>query len=265
MASASPPPTLQSGAPNNTVYIRNLEESISIPILKTTLESIFSQYGTIVDIVAKKNLRAKGQAFIVFDTIEAAEKAIREVQGFSLFDKPMVLQFAKTKSDATIKMTGSEEDLEMHKKRRIAEKERKQAQELEAQKTLKRNAAAAAVTGAAAAANALQADGGRPVKKAATGLKSTNASAAPTIPDEYLPPNKVLFLQQLPADSNAELLSGLFGRFDGFKEVRMVPGRKGIAFVEYEHQEGAISAKEAMAGTVLVEGTGAIKVTYQRQ
>lgn len=45
----------------------------------------------------------------------------------------------------------------------------------------------------------------------------------------------------------------------------MVPGRKGLAFVEYEHQEGSISAKEAMAGSVLVQGTGPIKVTYQRQ
>lgn len=45
----------------------------------------------------------------------------------------------------------------------------------------------------------------------------------------------------------------------------MVPGRKGIAFVEYEHQEGAISAKEAMAGSVLVAGGEPMKVTYQRQ
>ncbi|RPB29384.1 small nuclear ribonucleo protein U [Terfezia boudieri ATCC MYA-4762] len=259
MASASPPPTLQAGAPNNTVYIRNLEESIAIPLLKTTLQSIFAQYGTIIDIVAKKNLRAKGQAFIVFDTTEAAEKAIREVQGFSLFEKPMVLQFARSKSDATVKLTGNDEELEAHKRRRVAEKERKQAQELEAQKSLKR---AAATAPAAPAGTPVD---GRPAKKVATGLKSTNAAAAPSIPDEYLPPNKVLFLQKLPADTNQEMLSGLFGRFDGFKEVRMVPGRKGIAFVEYEHQEGAISAKEAMAGAVLGTGTDPIKVTYQRQ
>jgi len=137
--------------------------------------------------------------------------------------------------------------------------ERKQAQELEVQKSLKRAAAAAPVAPAGTPAD------GRPAKKAATGLKSTNAAAAPSIPDEYLPPNKVLFLQKLPADANQEMLSGLFGRFDGFKEVRMVPGRKGIAFVEYEHQEGAISAKEAMAGAVLVTGADPIKVTYQRQ
>lgn len=104
--------------------IRNLEESIAIPLLKNTLQSIFAQYGKIIDIVAKKNLRAKGQAFVVFDTLEAAEKAIREVQGFSLFEKPMVLQFARTKSDATVRVTGTEEELQAHQRRRVAEKGR---------------------------------------------------------------------------------------------------------------------------------------------
>lgn len=137
--------------------------------------------------------------------------------------------------------------------------ERKQAQDLEAQKSLKRPAVSVptAVTGASA--------DGRPTKKAATGLKSTAGGSAPAIPDEYLPPNKVLFLQQLPAEADKDMLTSLFSQFDGFKEVRMVPTRKGIAFVEYEHQEGAISAKEAMAGSVLVPGSGPIKVTYQRQ
>ena len=56
----------------------------------------------------------------------------------------------------------------------------------------------------------------------------------------------------------------MFERFEGFKEVRMVPGRKGIAFIEYEHNEGAITAKEAMGGMTMGEGQ-VIKVTYQRQ
>jgi len=58
-------------------------------------------------------------------------------------------------------------------------------------------------------------------------------------------------------------IEGIFARFEGFREVRLVPGRKGIAFVEYESETGAISAKEGTAGMVL-EGTP-IKVTYQRQ
>ena len=90
--------------------------------MKEALTELFSEYGTIIDIVAKTNLKAKGQAFIVFDTVEGAQKAIEEVQGFELFDKPMQLAFAKTRSDASVKRTGDEDEFESHKRRRLAEK-----------------------------------------------------------------------------------------------------------------------------------------------
>ena len=83
---------------------------------------MFSEYGEIIEIVAKTNLKAKGQAFIVFETVESAQKAIEEIQGFELFEKPMQLAFAKTRSDATVKRAGTEEDFESHKRRRLAEK-----------------------------------------------------------------------------------------------------------------------------------------------
>jgi RNA recognition motif-containing protein len=104
--------------------VRNLEESIKIPTLKQSLLAIFSQYGSIVDIVAKRSLKAKGQAFVVFESVEAAENAIREVQAFPLFNKPMVLAFARTRSDATVKREAGEEsrEFEAHKRRRLAEK-----------------------------------------------------------------------------------------------------------------------------------------------
>ena len=90
--------------------------------MKEALSEIFSEYGEIVDLIAKTNLKAKGQAFIVFDTIEAAAKAIDEIQGFELFDKPMVLDYAKSRSDATVAREGSDKDLEFHKRKRLAEK-----------------------------------------------------------------------------------------------------------------------------------------------
>lgn len=107
---------------NPSVYVRNLEESIKIDELKDALREIFSEYGEIIDLVAKKNLKAKGQAFIVFENVESAQKAIEDVQGFELFEKPMQLAFAKTRSDATILKTGSEEEFESHKRKRLAEK-----------------------------------------------------------------------------------------------------------------------------------------------
>jgi RNA recognition motif-containing protein len=131
--------------------------------------------------------------------------------------------------------------------------ERKQAQEaLEAQKKLKRPAAAA--------------EAARPAKTTkGAGLKPTSGAATAVVPDEYLPPNKILFLRELPDDASEESLSAIFGRFEGFQEVRLVPGRKGIAFVEYEAETGAISAKEATSGMPMGDQGKPIRVTYQRQ
>ena len=102
--------------------MKNLEERIKLDQLKEALTEIFSEYGNVIDLVAKRNLKARGQAFVVFDEVEAAERAIKEVQGFELFDKAMILDYAKTKSDATVEREGTAEELESHKRRRLAEK-----------------------------------------------------------------------------------------------------------------------------------------------
>lgn len=102
--------------------MRNLEERVKPDTLKESLSAIFSEYGNIIDIVAKTNLKAKGQAFIVFEKPESALQAIEEVQGFELYDKPMQLALARTRSDATVQSTGNKEEFELHQRRRLAEK-----------------------------------------------------------------------------------------------------------------------------------------------
>jgi hypothetical protein len=69
----------------------------------------------------------------------------------------------------------------------------------------------------------------------------------------------------LPEEYDIDALTAIFGRFEGFREVRLVPGRKGIAFIEYESEAGAISAKENTAGMALGSEGQLMKVTYQRQ
>src|SRR6516165_10452623 len=106
----------------------------------------------------------------------------------------------------------------------------------------------------------------RPAKtQRGAGLKPTGAGAQAVVPDEYLPPNKILFVQNLPEDFDVDALTNIFGRFEGFREVRLVPGRRGIAFVEYEAEQGAITAKENTAGMALRNGEKIMKVTYQRK
>ncbi|KAF7947902.1 hypothetical protein EAE96_008975 [Botrytis aclada] len=245
--SGSPPP-------NATLYVNNLEESIKPAALIEALTELFSEYGTILEIIAKTNLKAKGQAFIVFEDVESATKAIEDIQGFELFGKEMRIAYAKTRSDASVKREGGHEELEVHKRRRLAEKERKKAAEL----TLRPTAGPPLANPADLAARPIKATRG-------AGLKSSNPAAAAVVPDEYLPPNKILFVQNLPEEYDVDMLTSIFGRFEGFREVRLVPGRKGIAFVEYETETGSIGAKENTAGMALGDEQKVIKVTYQRQ
>jgi len=58
--------------------------------LKKSLYAIFSQFGPILDIVALKTLKMRGQAFVVFRDLTSATNALRSMQGFPFYDKPMV-------------------------------------------------------------------------------------------------------------------------------------------------------------------------------
>jgi RNA recognition motif-containing protein len=96
--------------------------------------------------------------------------------------------------------------------------------------------------------------------------KAAKPNKASVIPDEYLPPNNILFIRDVPDDYSNEMLEALFARYPGFREVRTipVPAYKGCAFVEYEANEGAIQAREALNGRVLGDGEKGLRVTYQK-
>lgn len=81
------------------------------------------------------------------------------------------------------------------------------------------------------------------------------------MPDEYLPPNNVLFLQNLPEGTTSDDLREVFElcvrflcrsiqadshRHAGLVEIRTIPAKKDIAFVEYSDEAAATVAKEAL-------------------
>lgn len=106
----------------HSVYVRNLEERVKPEPLKDALRAVFSEFGNIIDIVAKTNLKAKGQAFVVYDNADSARQAVEEADGFDLFNQPIQVALARSKSDAIVKTLEDEEALESHKRRRTAEK-----------------------------------------------------------------------------------------------------------------------------------------------
>merc|ERR1719498_674589 len=85
--------------PNQTLYVNNINEKVKIDELKLCLHMLFCPYGEVLDIVAEKALRKKGQAFIVFRELPSATNALRALNGFNFFDKKIRIQYAKTKAD----------------------------------------------------------------------------------------------------------------------------------------------------------------------
>ncbi|TGZ75932.1 hypothetical protein CRM22_000108 [Opisthorchis felineus] len=310
------PPAEVTGSPNNTVYIRNLNEKIKRDELKKSLYAVFVQFGQILDIITchsqtdegsvrplvalhvipladcwkpdrtwhvtssnARTLKMRGQAFVVFDDVNSATTALRAMQSFPLYEKPMRIEFAKGDSDIIAKRKGTY---------------------VARPKALSRAAAAAAAEAAAAAAATFDASAGpqggtsaRAIRRrqqraaaAAAAAAATSGAAVPPppnmdggvqpamtqpapppinpamIPDQ--PPNKILFLTNLPEDSDEAMLSMLFNQFSGYREVRMVPGRHDIAFVEFGNEIEAGAAKHGLQGFNIRPGRP-IRITFAKK
>ena len=54
------------------------------------LYMVFSQYGKVTDVIAKKGLKLRGQAWVVFEEETSSINAMRGKQGFSFYGKPLV-------------------------------------------------------------------------------------------------------------------------------------------------------------------------------
>ncbi|MCL7038965.1 hypothetical protein MKW94_018241, partial [Papaver nudicaule] len=70
--------------------VRNLSRCSRL--LKRSLYAVFSQYGRILDVVALKTEKLRGQAWVVFSEVTAASNAVRQMQSFPFYDKPMVIK-----------------------------------------------------------------------------------------------------------------------------------------------------------------------------
>ncbi|KAF1948303.1 RNA-binding domain-containing protein [Byssothecium circinans] len=105
---AQPPPGLPpKTAPNQTLYVRNLPDKLPKDDLKRNLYMLFASYGVILDIIALKTPKMRGQAHVVFRDIDASTQAMRALHGFNFFGKDMSIHYAKGKSHAFAKLSGT--------------------------------------------------------------------------------------------------------------------------------------------------------------
>ena len=100
-----------------TLYLQNLNEKVRLPgecgllmgsgqasmttntrtrtmlmlsVLKETLATLFKPYRPLLPVVAHRNQRMRGQAFVTFQEMENANKARKEVAEFPLYGKALV-------------------------------------------------------------------------------------------------------------------------------------------------------------------------------
>ncbi|KAK2937690.1 RNA recognition motif domain [Fusarium oxysporum f. sp. vasinfectum] len=105
---ASLPAKVQPIPPNQTLYVTNLPSSkIQKADLRTALYLLFSTYGPVLDVVALKTMKMRGQAHIVFRDVQSATQAMRSLEGQAFLGRDLKIQYAKSKSNFVAKLDGT--------------------------------------------------------------------------------------------------------------------------------------------------------------
>ncbi|GLT42441.1 hypothetical protein SLA2020_164390 [Shorea laevis] len=235
-------------SPNMTLYINNLNEKIKIDQLKKSLLAVFSQFGKILDVLTFKTLKHKGQAWVVFEEVNSASNALRQMQGFPFYDKEMRIQYAKTKSDIITKADGTFVPREKRKRHEEKGGKKRREQHDPNQVAAGLNPAYGGAFGATPPLSQIPYPGARPIA-----------------PEAPAPPNNILFIQSLPHDTTPMMLQMLFSQYPGFKEVRMIEAKPGIAFVEYGDEMQATVAMQALQGFKIPPTQNQMLITYAKK
>ncbi|KAL7282271.1 hypothetical protein ACG7TL_003741 [Trametes sanguinea] len=256
-------PAMSSTQPNNTLYVHNLNDKVKKDELRHQLYALFTTYGRIIDVVALKGPKMKGQAFIVFTDLAGATAALRGCEGMLFYDKPMHIEYAKSKSYATLRREDPNfvpptsihvqnapnrqalQNGQPGEKRQRDDRMDEDAREFKREKTENSD------------------DDGEEmeIEDDDEGQKQ----AAPTngqVPAAVQQPSARLMCLNLPQEVTDDVLAVLFQQYQGFHSVQVVPSptpnaagqRVKMAYVMYDSPDLASVAKEALDGFTLKKG-----------
>ncbi|KAJ2776445.1 hypothetical protein H4R18_005665 [Coemansia javaensis] len=266
--------------PNQTLYIRNLNDKIHKDTLKHTLYGLCVAYGRVLDIVALKTIKMRGQAFVVFDDITAAAAALRQLNGRQILGRPMHIEYALSKSNAAALNNGTLSGAKPHthmsaaerkrllgiiapqdgaEKRRPADGERAEDGEPAAKRRNTQNSNNNSNTGEEGPGE----DGPSPSSSSSPPSSSEDDDddddddgVGPAAPSQNSTardaaterPSNTLFVTNLPGSISDEQLVALFQQYAGFGGVRRIPGRSDMAFVDYAGADSAAAARSVLDG-----------------
>lgn len=199
--------------------------------MKKELIKLFSPFGPLQNVITKKRLSLRGQAFIIFKQVSSAQKALNALQNHLLFYKPLHIEYCHLKSYVHAKEDNTFEEVrslhEQHKLEKSSVK-RLTKKQYRAQLWANQTILPEALQG-----------------KMAESHSTTNAHTGPlmTMTGEISLPNKILFIQNISASMEVTFLESLFKSCSGFVELRLIPTKKDIAFVEFINESAANTAR----------------------
>ena len=180
----------------------------------------------------------RGQAFIVYKDINDATRAKVSLNNFLFLGSRINIDYANTKSDIIVKIKGqsSQNNEEYQKTGTYLTRKRKRMLEYQNIKEEKKE------------------------KKKDIVEKKESIELDEDIDGECLNENKILFVTGLGNEVNEKMISLVFNKFKGLKDIRFFNGR-GFCFVEYDNEINAGTALLSLNNMKLTENS-TLKISY---
>jgi U2 small nuclear ribonucleoprotein B'' len=197
--------------PNETLYVNNLNDRIKEGTMKPYLKKLFAQFGP-CDVIVMSSLRRRGQAWIIYENMDQSRLAMEALQSQTVFGKKMRISYSRNMSDLTRerkKLPPRHRDLRIRTSDEFGNAKRTKSD-----------------------------------RSAEDFFETSIVAPKSSSTSQYNPPNKTLVVENLTESVSHSFIEELFCRFQGFVEVRLIPGR-GLAFVEFtdEHRSQVALSK----------------------
>ncbi|KAG8928409.1 hypothetical protein FRC02_006929 [Tulasnella sp. 418] len=247
--------------PNTTLYIKNLNDKVKKEELRTQLYHLFTPYGKVISVVAQKGPKMRGQAFVVFKDLAGATTAMRSLDGEMFYEKQMHIEYAKTKSHATLKL----EDPNFIPPQYLAVSN-PNAVGIGSSKVTVSHAEEDSEKKRARDDEMMQEGSGKRRKEAGDeDDMEMDEDEGPSQPAVSTQPTSSLRCDNLPNEVTDDVLAVLFQQYPGFLSTHVSPvmgaNKSKTAHVRYDSAEQASTAKEALDGFALKKGW-VMRVSY---
>ncbi|BEI85889.1 hypothetical protein CcaverHIS002_0601760 [Cutaneotrichosporon cavernicola] len=195
--------------PSPTLFVGNLETKTKKPELRSQLYALFTPYGRVIDVVAKKHNGGRGQAFIVFDEVASATAALRALSGEMFYERSLNLAYSRTSSHATLALddpTFSKEAIAIKAARGVLDTARGEYEQLASEK------------------RPLEEPEERTAKRAK--IEDEDDMEIEMEDDEDVTGEGIAVMcTNLPAECNEDIMAALFSQYPGFTRAVTFTGQ----------------------------------------